>query len=87
LRPTPTIKIALLVALAANAASCSDPVADAKKKYDIVKKSNEKSEICDRSRTLADLYLANNMEQEYLAQKAALKEECTYTYEEAMGSK
>lgn len=79
--------MALLFALAANAASCSDPVADAKKKYDIVKKSNDKSEICERSRTLADLYLANNMEEEYLAQKTALKDECTFTAEEVMGSK
>jgi hypothetical protein len=79
-----------LIGLGVLSIACSNsvnPVEDAKTKYEIVKKSGDKLETCERSRNLAELYLANTMEKEYLAQKAALDEECTYTYEEATGTK
>lgn len=66
----------VLASLSTVVASCSDVIADTETKYEIVKKSGDRSETCKYRRELVELYLANNMEDEYLAQKAASEKEC-----------
>ncbi len=79
------LKGLLIGIMVMTSSGCSDAIADAETKYEIVKKSGDKREICERSKKLVELYLANNMEEEYLKQKAASEEECTFTTEELLG--
>ena len=65
---------------------CSDPVKDAKDRYEIVQRTGDKQEICIKSRELAEMYLKQKDEEEYKNQKMAAAIECQSADLERRGS-
>ena len=57
-------------------AGCADPVGDAKDRYEIVKRTGDKAEICRKGRELAEVYLQMKNEEEYQRQKLFSDIEC-----------
>ena len=55
---------------------CSNPVKDAKDRYEIVQRTGDKQEICAKSRELAEAYLNNKNEEDYKSQKLTAAIEC-----------
>jgi predicted small metal-binding protein len=55
---------------------CSSPVSNAKDKYEIVKRTGDKREICRKSRELAEALLAAKEEEEYRIQKLQSQIDC-----------
>ena len=55
---------------------CADPVKDAEDRYEIVKRTGDKKEICLKGRELQDAYLAKKDEGRYREQKLASDIEC-----------
>lgn len=58
--------------------ACSNPVADAEKRYEIVKKNGRADDICAQGRAVSQAYLEAKDEEGYNQRKVATDIECSY---------